>query len=114
MIRLTLALLLMTPIAIRAQAPTPPTLVFAFELHAEVAPPLVVGDIDAGTRRIVQITGGTFEGLGFKGRVLPGAPIGKSSTRMASASSIPGTPSRPIPGRPSTCRTPACGTRRPT
>jgi hypothetical protein len=72
MIRLTLALLLMTPIAIRAQAPMPPTLAFAFELHAEVAPPLVVGDVAVGTRRIVQITGGTFEGPGFKGRVLPG------------------------------------------
>ena len=74
MTRVTLALLIMTTtaIGIRAQAPTPPTLVFAFELHAEVAPPLVVGDIAAGTRRIVQITGGTFEGPGFKGRVLPG------------------------------------------
>lgn len=72
MIRVTLALLLMTPVAIRAQAPMPPTLAFAFELHAEVAPPLVVGDVAAGTRRIVQITGGTFEGPGFKGRVLPG------------------------------------------
>ena len=72
MTRFTLALLLMTPIAIQAQAPAPPKLAFAFELHAEVAPPLVVGDVAAGTRRIVQITGGTFEGPGFKGRVLPG------------------------------------------
>ncbi len=69
-----LALLIMTTtaIGIRAQAPAPPTLVFAFELRAQVAPPLVVGEIAAGTRRIVQITGGTFEGPGFKGRVLPG------------------------------------------
>ena len=72
MTRFTLALLLMTPIAIQAQAPAPPKLAFAFELHAEVAAPLVVGDVAAGTRRIVQITGGTFEGPGFKGRVLPG------------------------------------------
>ena len=70
--RAMLAVLLMTPIAIRAQGPTPPHLVFAFELRAEVAPPLVVGDVPAGTRRIVQITGGSFEGPGFKGRVLPG------------------------------------------
>jgi hypothetical protein len=74
MTRVVLALLIMTTIAIgiRAQAPGPPTLVFAFELRAQVAPPLVVGEIAAGTRRIVQITGGTFEGPGFKGRVLPG------------------------------------------
>jgi hypothetical protein len=74
MIRVTLALLLMmmTTIAIGAQAPQPPALVFAFELRAQVAPPLVVGEIAAGTRRIVQITGGTFEGPGIKGRVLPG------------------------------------------
>jgi hypothetical protein len=51
----------------------PPKLVFAFELRALVAPPLVVGQMPAGTRRIVQITGGTFEGPGgFKGKVLPG------------------------------------------
>jgi hypothetical protein len=69
-----IALLLMTiaAIGIQAQAPTPPGLVFAFELRAQVAPPLVVGEVAAGTRRIVQITGGTFEGPGFKGRVLPG------------------------------------------
>ena len=74
MTRVMLALLIMTTTAsgIRAQAPAPPTLVFAFELRAQVAPPLVVGEIAAGTRRIVQITGGTFEGPGFKGRVLPG------------------------------------------
>jgi len=74
MTRVMLALLIMTTtaIGIRAQAPAPPTLVFAFELRAQVAPPLVVGEIAAGTRRIVQITGGTFEGPGFKGRVLPG------------------------------------------
>jgi hypothetical protein len=67
-----LTLLLVVPMAVLAQAPTPPRLVFAFELHAQVAPPLVVGDIAAGTRRIVQITGGTFEGPGIKGKVLPG------------------------------------------
>ena len=74
MTRVMLALLIMTTtaIGIRAQAPAPPGLVFAFELRAQVAPPLVVGEIAAGTRRIVQITGGTFEGPGFKGRVLPG------------------------------------------
>ena len=72
MARLMLAMLVVMPIAALAQAPTPPRLVFAFELRAQVAPPLVVGDVAAGTRRIVQITGGTFEGPGLKGKVLPG------------------------------------------
>src|ERR1044071_3869475 len=74
MTRVMLALVIMTMmgIDIQAQLPAPPGWVFAFELRAQVAPPLVVGDVAAGTRRIVQITGGTFEGPGFKGRGLPG------------------------------------------
>ena len=72
MTRFVFTLLLLIPVVVVAQAPTPPKLVFAFELRALVAPPLVVGDIAAGTRRIVQITGGTFEGPGFKGKVVPG------------------------------------------
>jgi hypothetical protein len=32
----------------------------------------VVGQVPAGTRRIVQILGGTFEGPGIKGKVPPG------------------------------------------
>ena len=74
MTRMMLAMVIMTTMTIdmEAQVPAPPKLVFAFELRAQVAPPLVVGEIAAGTRRIVQITGGTFEGPGFKGRVLPG------------------------------------------
>ena len=57
---------------LHAQAPAPPKLVFAFELRAQVGPPLVVGQVPAGTRRIVQITGGTFEGPGIKGKIVPG------------------------------------------
>src|SRR5829696_4880047 len=55
-----------------AQVPPVPKLVFAFEVRAQVGPPLVVGQVAAGTRRIVQILGGTFEGPGIKGRVVPG------------------------------------------
>jgi hypothetical protein len=59
----------------RAQAPPPPAppkLSFAFELRVKVGPPLVVGPVAAGTRRIVQILGGTVDGPSIKGRVLPG------------------------------------------
>lgn len=53
-------------------APAAPALELAFELHAEVAPPTVVGELPTGTRRIVGILGGTFEGPSIKGKVLPG------------------------------------------
>jgi hypothetical protein len=71
MFRLLIALVLLGTTA-AAQTTAPPRLVFAFELRAQVGPPLVVGQVPAGTRRIVQITGGTFEGPGIKGKVVPG------------------------------------------
>lgn len=42
--------------------------------HAEVTidAPLVVGELAAGTRRVIPITGGTFRGSRLAGRVLPG------------------------------------------
>jgi hypothetical protein len=60
--------------AARGATPRPPApgLVFAFELHATVAAPTELGPVGAGRRRIVEITGGTFEGPGIKGKVRPG------------------------------------------
>jgi hypothetical protein len=55
-----------------AQTPAVPKLVFAYEMRATVGPPMELGDVASGRRRIVPITGGTFEGPGFKGRILPG------------------------------------------
>ena len=55
-----------------AQNVTPPRLTLAFELRATVGPPLELGDVASGRRRIVPITGGTFEGPGIKGKVMPG------------------------------------------
>ena len=49
-----------------------PELEFAFEVRAEVADPTVIGKLPTGTRRIIQILGGDFEGPGLKGKVLPG------------------------------------------
>ena len=51
---------------------SPPKLTFAFEMHATVDPPQELGQVRAGRRRIVPITGGRFEGPGIKGKVLPG------------------------------------------
>jgi len=57
----------------RAQeSPSPPQLSFAFEVLVEVADPTVIGALPNGTRRIVEILGGSFEGPGIKGRVVPG------------------------------------------
>jgi hypothetical protein len=49
-----------------------PELALAFEARVQVGPPLDVGPVPAGRRRIIPILGGTFEGSGLKGRVLPG------------------------------------------
>jgi hypothetical protein len=54
------------------EAPRPPKLSLAFEAIIQVADPTVVGAMPNGTRRIVDILGGTFEGPDIKGRVLPG------------------------------------------
>jgi hypothetical protein len=56
----------------RAARPPAPGLAFAFELRATVAAPTELGQIASGRRRIVEITGGTFEGPGIKGKVRPG------------------------------------------
>ena len=53
--------------------PTPPTLTFAFEVHATLGPPIEVGKLANGlVRRIIPVTGGTFEGPGIKGTVVAG------------------------------------------
>jgi len=52
--------------------PTPPGLEFAFEVRAEVADPLVIGELPNGTRRIIDILGGTVDGPTIHGKVRPG------------------------------------------
>jgi hypothetical protein len=50
----------------------PPSLIYAFEVRAEVASPIEIGRTPRGTRRVVPIVGGTFEGGELKGRILAG------------------------------------------
>ena len=58
--------------ALAADAPPPaPPLVFAFELRATVADPVVIGQVPHGLRRIVAITGGTVRGPSLSGVVVP-------------------------------------------
>ena len=52
----------------------PPKLDLAFELHLELGKPTDVGQIGpAGSRRIVPVAGGTLQGPGLKGKIMPGA-----------------------------------------
>lgn len=44
----------------------------AMDIQVNVGKPLEVGRTSQGMRRIIPITGGTFEGLRLKGIVLPG------------------------------------------
>ena len=49
-----------------------PQLEFVCELSVKVGTPYVVGETPHGLRRIIPITGGTFEGPRIKGEILPG------------------------------------------
>ena len=49
-----------------------PQLEFIFAAHVTVDPPLDLGDVGKGGRRIVPITGGDFSGPQIRGKVLPG------------------------------------------
>jgi len=50
-----------------------PRLALVYRLEATVAPPLDLGDVAPGRRRIVALTGGTFTGPEIEGTLLPGA-----------------------------------------
>lgn len=49
-----------------------PALELLFEVRATLDPPIVVGDVPEGARRVVPISGGTFEGPRLRGTLLPG------------------------------------------
>ncbi|HET6665259.1 MAG TPA: DUF3237 domain-containing protein [Acidimicrobiales bacterium] len=50
-----------------------PRLSLVYRLEATLAPPLDLGYIAQGHRRIVPLTGGTFTGPELNGKLLPGA-----------------------------------------
>jgi Bacterial lipocalin len=52
--------------------PNKPGLEFAFEEHVTLAPAIPAGKTPYGERLIIPITGGTFEGPGIKGEIIPG------------------------------------------
>jgi hypothetical protein len=55
-----------------APKPTEPTLEFIFEAKVTIDAPIEVGVTTYAKRRIIPITGGTFEGPNMKGTVLSG------------------------------------------
>ena len=59
-------------LALAQGKPAEPKLTFAFEVRATVGSPMEVGNVAQGRRRIVPITGGTFEGPGLRGKVMNG------------------------------------------
>jgi hypothetical protein len=50
-----------------------PRLTRIYRLEAALGDPVDVGDVSAGRRRIVPLTGGTFSGPELNGTLLPGA-----------------------------------------
>jgi len=49
-----------------------PELTLLLEIRASLAPPIVVGDVPEGKRRVVPVVGGTFVGPRLRGNLLPG------------------------------------------
>ena len=73
LLRLCPIIILFPIVLLSAQkAPPPPQLEFVFEVRAKVSDPTVVGQVPNGTRRIIDILSGTFEGPMIKGKLLPG------------------------------------------
>ena len=52
--------------------PKGPELEYVVRLHVTLGQAFQVGDTGKGTRTVIPITGGTFEGPNIKGEVLPG------------------------------------------
>ena len=57
-----------------------PRLTRIYRLEAELGEPVDVGDVSAGRRRIVPLTGGTFSGPELNGKLLPVGPWTHVST----------------------------------
>lgn len=55
-----------------SERPPAPRSEFAFEILADIAPTLDLGEGPLGHRRMVPVLGGVFEGPRIRGKVLPG------------------------------------------
>ena len=61
-----------TPDLASVEVPAAPELEFVVQLHVDIGQAYSVGKTVHGTRTIVPIIGGTFEGPNIRGEVLPG------------------------------------------
>jgi len=61
-----------TPSSSRPGEAVPPKLTLAFTINVQVGAPTELGQVPRGRRRIIPILGGTFEGPGIRGKVVPG------------------------------------------
>jgi hypothetical protein len=61
-----------TVVAAQPAPPSEPQLEFAFEEIVTLGQALPVGETSMGRRNMIPITGGTFEGPGIKGTIIPG------------------------------------------
>jgi len=66
------ALTLLHSPAIGQDDPEAPRLEFAFEEIVMLGEAIAVGETPRGRRNMIPITGGTFEGPGIKGTIIPG------------------------------------------
>ena len=71
MVFLGIALLAVSAVAMSAEVETP-TLEHVLTVRASLDPMVSMGKTPEGERRVVPITGGTFEGPGLKGTIMPG------------------------------------------
>jgi uncharacterized protein DUF3237 len=66
-------LLLSASLMMGQAKPAAPKLEHVFDLHLQLGKPTDVGKVGpAGNRRVVPVNGGTLEGPGLKGKILPG------------------------------------------
>lgn len=69
---LLMVLLSINAFAQNSEKPEAPNLEYVCELKVKLKPALVVGETPRGTRRIIPIIGGNFEGPKMKGEILDG------------------------------------------
>lgn len=65
------SLLLATNVSAQQQAPVDPGLELLYRSTVTLGEAIQVGETARGTRRIIPITGGTFEGPNMRGEILP-------------------------------------------
>ena len=73
-----------------------PRLTRIYRLEAALGEPVDVGDVSAGRRRIVPLTGGTFSGPELNGKLLPGASADWLQVTVVPLSPHPNDPGRDL------------------